>query len=74
MSNRFRPQLSLLETREVPASITAHFANGMNGFGEFSTPAGVDPTQASQTLPVTDLSMTVSIPGSTTGGLALTVY
>jgi len=50
-----------------------HFANGMNGFGTFSTPAGVDPTQASQTLAVTDLTMTVSNPGSTTGGIPLTV-
>jgi len=62
-----------LETREVPASLTAHFANGMNGYGQFSTPAGVDPTQASQTLAVTDLSIHVGIPGNTTGGVALTV-
>lgn len=55
MSSRFRPQLDALEGREVPASFSFVLSNTGVGSGLFSTPAGVDPNQTSQTLTLSDL-------------------
>ncbi len=64
--NRFRPQLQALEDRDVPAAFSVHVNDGtLTGFnvsGQFSTPLGVDPTQAVQQLAISDLVVSQSNP------------
>ena len=55
---KFRPHLTQLEAREVPASFSFQLPDGSIGSGQFSTPYGVDPAQVSQTLTLTDLTVT----------------
>jgi hypothetical protein len=50
--------LDTLEAREVPAALSFTLPDGTIGSGLFTTPDGVDPTQASQTFSVSDLSVT----------------
>ena len=83
MSPRFRPQLNALEAREVPAAFSALLPNGSDISGQFSTPAGVTQTQTQaaqtpqvvtqQTLAIPTLTISESVPGSTTGGTKFTV-
>lgn len=59
MTTRFRPQLFALEARDVPASFSFQLPDGTTGHGTFATPAGLDATQASQSLAVADLTVVV---------------
>jgi hypothetical protein len=54
MNAHFRPQFEVLEGRDVPAAFSFQFYDGTTGFGEFATPADVDPSEASQNLLITD--------------------
>jgi hypothetical protein len=65
MSFNFRPRVESLEARDVPAAFSFQLPSGTVGFGQFSTPDGVDPAQASQALALSDL--TVTIAGSSFG-------
>ncbi len=65
MSNRFVPSLDALEVREVPAALSFQLPSGITGSGQFTTPDGVDPAEASQALALNDL--TVTIAGSSFG-------
>jgi hypothetical protein len=59
MSFKSCPQVELLEGREVPAAGSFVLSDGTTGSLQFSTPDGVDPGQASQSLPITDLTFAV---------------
>ena len=74
MSNRFRPQLNALEARDVPAAFSFQLPDGTAGSGYFSAPAGVDPAEASQSLALTDLSVTYAGAGYAVASGATAAY
>ncbi len=51
----FRPKIESLEGREVPAAFSALLSDGAVVSGQFTTPQGVDPGQASQSIAISDL-------------------
>jgi hypothetical protein len=57
MSLRFRPRLNALEARDVPASFSFQLPDGSTSSAQFSTPAGVDPSELWQEIELTDLTL-----------------
>lgn len=68
-NSKFRPRFECLEGRDVPASLSFTLTDGEIGSGSFTTPAGVDASQAAQTFALTDL--VVSVHGKTMGAADL---
>lgn len=73
MSFKFRPMLSALEGREVPASLSFTLPDGTIGTGTFLIPAGVDPSADGQAL-VTAFQMTLGGWQGTTQPDALALF